>query len=202
MTAEPEATEAPAAGFWPMTVPAGTVALACRVTAPTARPALWSAALAAPWLSPARSGTVTGAGVGGDGGLSGGASGISPMASPIAVAAGARQPVLSPDGPQGASAMSSTSWKDRCSSRSSAALRVAACGAGPPAKASRSATSGDRQPVAATRSPTPAEVAAARSAHKVSPAAMPPEPNSLTSRAFKENRRVSGTAEAASSRLW
>ena len=35
LTAEPEATEAPAAGFWPMTLPAGTVALACRAVSYT-----------------------------------------------------------------------------------------------------------------------------------------------------------------------
>ena len=46
-TAEPRATAAPAAGFWLMTVPAGTVELVCGVTLPTVRPALLRAVAAA-----------------------------------------------------------------------------------------------------------------------------------------------------------
>ena len=56
-TAEPGATDAPAAGFWRMTVPAGTVVLACRVIDPTVSPALLSAVAAMLWLKPTTFGT-------------------------------------------------------------------------------------------------------------------------------------------------
>ena len=61
-TAEPGATEAPAAGFWRMTVPLGTVELACWVTDPTISPAWVMALVAALWVRPTTLGTVTGAG--------------------------------------------------------------------------------------------------------------------------------------------
>ena len=59
------------------------------------------------------------------------------------------------------------------------------------ASAKKSVTRGDWQPVAATTSPVPTVAAAVRIVHNSSPAAMPPEPNSLTSSAFKEKRTES-----------
>ena len=67
------------------------------------------------------------------------------------------------------------------------------------ASARKSVISGDWQPVAAIALPSPTTAAADWSAHKVSPAAMPPDPNSLTSSAFRENRKASGAADAAPS---
>ena len=52
-------TCAPAAGDWLMTEPAGTVALACVVTAPTVRPASVMADEAAVCVRPTTSGTAT-----------------------------------------------------------------------------------------------------------------------------------------------
>ena len=46
LTGLPKATLMPAAGLWLMTVPAGTVALACGVMAPTVRATAWMAAMA------------------------------------------------------------------------------------------------------------------------------------------------------------
>ncbi len=61
-TAEPGATDAPAVGFWLMTVPAGTVELVCWVIDPTVSPALLSAVAAPLWARPTTLGTTTGAG--------------------------------------------------------------------------------------------------------------------------------------------
>src|SRR5262249_491332 len=58
-TALPGATDAPAAGDSLITLPAGTVVLACNVTVPTTRPAPVIDVLAAVWLSPTTFGTST-----------------------------------------------------------------------------------------------------------------------------------------------
>src|SRR5262245_27783659 len=62
LTALPGAACAPAAGFWLITEPAGTVALAAVVIVPTTRPALTIAVDAAACVSPTTFGTVTGGG--------------------------------------------------------------------------------------------------------------------------------------------
>jgi hypothetical protein len=59
LTALPEATLAPAAGFWLMTCPAGTVVLLWVVMVPTVRLALVMAVEAAAWVMPTTLGTVT-----------------------------------------------------------------------------------------------------------------------------------------------
>jgi hypothetical protein len=58
----PAGTEVPAVGFWLITAPFGTVVLAVRLTAPTARPALVMAVVAAACVWFTTFGTVTGAG--------------------------------------------------------------------------------------------------------------------------------------------
>src|SRR5438105_3081764 len=63
-TAEPLADWAPAAGFWPITVPEATVVLDCIVTVPTVRPAPVMALVAAACVWPTTFGTGTGAGGG------------------------------------------------------------------------------------------------------------------------------------------
>src|SRR5207253_2701783 len=63
-TAEPLADWAPAAGFWPITLPEGTVVLDCIVTVPTVRPAPVMALVAAACVWPTTFGTGTGAGGG------------------------------------------------------------------------------------------------------------------------------------------
>ena len=56
----PEGTEAPPAGFWLMTSPAGTVAWLAVVTMPTLRPVTaFIAASAVAWGLPTTSGTLT-----------------------------------------------------------------------------------------------------------------------------------------------
>ena len=57
-TADPAATEAPAAGFCEMTLPVGIVADSCEVTVPTTKPALVIAAVAAACVSPTTFGAV------------------------------------------------------------------------------------------------------------------------------------------------
>src|SRR5262249_24573751 len=59
-TAAPAATGAPAAGFWLMIDPDGTVALGDVVTTPTTRPAATMASEAAGCVSPTTFGTVGG----------------------------------------------------------------------------------------------------------------------------------------------
>jgi hypothetical protein len=63
-TAEPAATLVPAAGFWLITLPAGTVALDCCETAPTTSPAPVIAVVAAACVRLLTFGTDTGPGAG------------------------------------------------------------------------------------------------------------------------------------------
>src|SRR5580704_15286573 len=58
-TAEPGATEVPAAGFSLMTLPAATVLLDAVVTVPSTRPAFVIAVVAAACVSPTTFGTLT-----------------------------------------------------------------------------------------------------------------------------------------------
>ena len=58
-TAPPLSMITPAAGFWLMTLPEGTVALLCIVTVPRVRPALVSAAVAAACVIPTTFGAAT-----------------------------------------------------------------------------------------------------------------------------------------------
>src|SRR5438067_1673408 len=62
LTAEPFATLVPAAGLWLITLPEATVVLDCCVTAPTVRPALVMALVAAACVWPTTFGTATGGG--------------------------------------------------------------------------------------------------------------------------------------------
>src|SRR5438067_12672095 len=64
LTAEPFATLVPAAGLWLITLPEATVVLDCCVTAPTVRPALVMALVAAACVWPTTFGTGTCAGGG------------------------------------------------------------------------------------------------------------------------------------------
>ena len=64
-TAEAVATLVPAAGFWLITLPEGTVVLDCCETVPTTRPALTIAAVAAVCVKFTTFGTATGPGVAG-----------------------------------------------------------------------------------------------------------------------------------------
>ena len=57
-TDEPDAAAVPAAGFWLMTVPAGTVALLVVVTLPTTNPEPCIALAAALWVWPTTLGTA------------------------------------------------------------------------------------------------------------------------------------------------
>jgi len=57
LTAEPGTEDVPAAGFWLMTFPAGTVVLLADVTVPTINPAVVMAAWAFAWVSPVTVGT-------------------------------------------------------------------------------------------------------------------------------------------------
>ncbi len=59
-TAEPAATPVPAAGFWLITLPEGTVALDCCETAPSANPAPVRLVVAAAWVRFTTFGTATG----------------------------------------------------------------------------------------------------------------------------------------------
>ena len=57
-TAEPGATLVPLAGFWLMTLPAGTALDGAEVTAPSTRPAPVMAVVAAAWVTPTTLGTM------------------------------------------------------------------------------------------------------------------------------------------------